>query len=392
MSIFDGMDLFVKNLPPSMTEKQVYQRFKPDLEKAGVKAFQCQKGRGKTVATISILDSDKAAKFLKIHGQVVVPGAGKPRPAQRQLWHMNKPVYFHASNHQTDKYVLSSLQRQEIETQTKQQRRQQRNAPAEIISQDKRTFNINHCAVGQYDYIGNDDLVHVRHFESSLTGSLAFTSRQIFVSLRYPLQGRQQSDEYHIEIPYLAIESYTISARHQGSLTFSLRSAPKMFRKVAEEEEMETMLALLRITKPGMRPKRNPVERERVRGITQLHETIASACLSYRFRLVDASDIDAIQRLKQLSEIPAPIMMTIRSVTQRAFLAQLSALNAALAVEKPFSFALRFQMQKLAWNGKPQTGPLKLQARADECVRLSQPGYCCQIVYGPETRTKLHRQ
>lgn len=344
------MDIFVRNLPESMTEKQLTRYFSVPFSRFGLATFQCTKAKGKKFATVTVLDVVKGNRFLSVHGQIA-DGIGKPVKAKQQLWHMNLPVYCQISRDKPDRFLISSLQRQEKASRPINQ--ESRQDQFQSGGSAKRSFSICQVSIGQLDY-ERDDLIFVKQYQQTISGSLTFTSRQVFVTLHQPTQNHGQTQEHHLEIPYSSIQSYIASSKQQFSLTLSLFAAPRIFRKLTDMNTLQNFLASLGIDSSSTLGQKGPqVERQRVRGLDGLHEAIISSCLCYRFRLLDPQDMGAVYRLKKSSEVPSPISMSFRSIFQSNLATQLKRLQAALSdeVSPNIAFNLKFQMHKLALNG-----------------------------------------
>ena len=353
------MDIWVKGLTDSTTEKQVYLFFQPVLARFDVCVFRCEKKRGKGHAVITIADEEKAQKFLSRHGQKK-PGPASFSYVASKLFHMNRPVYCCRSSTIPDKYMLLSLQRRE-----KEQRLSLKTitfSKSQKTNKLQRSFNLSNLWCGQYDY-EDSQLVFAGYHQAAIIGRLVFANRKIFVSFHafQPFTG--SNPQIHLEVPYFTVESYTTGSIQHPFLTFALRVAPKIFEKIGErnpsnflnrENSIIEDLISLRLSTKTPKDKERYGRRVRLRSINKDHEAMAGSCLCYRFQLQESTDIGLVQELRQVAEIPDSISMAVPFARwMPSFTTQLTMLNTTLAKESPQSlpFDVRFQFQRLAYNG-----------------------------------------
>lgn len=339
------MEVFVRNLPDSITEKQVRRYFGPILAKLEINTFHCQKLKGRGLATLTFLDVYKGKNFLLLHGQTKSGREGFVTVQQR-LFHMGKPVNCSESNKLPDPYLLQSLQKEENEKISASKNRKPK--PVQGRPRDlQRDFSILGISCGRWDYIERR-LVFYTHFHDQREGRLVFGRRALTVYLGskpYHLQAHQ------IEIPYNSVESMTIGNQANATITVSLAEAPKMYENVSQPDELNSLYDGMR--KLGFQHSQPSVKRKRIMAISKSHEVVVSSCLCYRFVMLQSSDILRIQALKRITGVPQIISWDTTVVTELKFPAQMTMLNSALAGPKysKFPFELKFQLQKLAQNG-----------------------------------------
>ncbi len=346
-----SMEVFVRNLPDSITEKQVRKYFKPILAKLEINIFHCQKLRGRGLATLTFLDVNKGQNFLLLHGQTKSGKDGFDR-VQQKLFHMRKPVNCTESNKLPDHYLLQSLQKEENEKIIAS--KNQKAKPGGRLQDLQRDFSILGMSCGRWDYIERR-LVFFSHFQDHRVGRLVFGQRVLTVHLSksYPYLPAHQ-----IEIPYNSIESMTIGNQSNATITFSLAEAPRMYEDFSPPDELNGLFS--RVKKLGLQNSQTNINRKRIMAISKPHEVVVSSCLCYRFVLRQSSEILRVEALKRMNVIPQCISWDTTVVTELRFPAQMTVLNSALGGPKysNFPYELRFQLQKLAQNG--YLSPLKV--------------------------------
>ena len=364
------MDIFLRNVPEQINEKGLRNHLQPFLSKFHIKTFKCHKAKGKCFANLIIADQAKAERFLATYEQ---PQTGRlgPQHSKPKLFVMNRAIAVHRGRRAPGQFVVSSLEREEKE------RTKSLNDPNYVRpSQQKgfrRTYAISELYCGQWDYEG-DHLVYSSYYELHKASRLCFGSRKIFVDIP---ESRQISTV--LEIPYHSVHSYITGSNQDPSFTFSLTTAPKIFKRIRTETSTEDMQELIsnlsavnlneshdvvaeaimvwkKQLTPGATNGRSCREldhRTRLPAIDQRHQYVAANCLCYRFKLKNADEISAVHKLRQLSEIPDSVPYPTHFSRHRSFASQMTRLNTLLAgpICRNVAFELKFQMRKLAQNG-----------------------------------------
>ena len=338
------MEVIVRNLHDQMTEKQVDNYFRPILERLGIKAYHCQKLKGKGCATLTFLDETKGQNFLRLHGQPL-PGKLGCDSVQKRLFHLGKPVNCSLSNKGPDEYLVKALRKEESDRYAKSQIKKPKIVPGKFdikgATDSQRAFELRSFNCGQWTYV-HGELAFSAYYIDSRLGRVAFGSRCLLIKLQpQPLN----IPEHQIEIPYNSVESFTVGSK-SASMTFSLSEAPRFY------EDLASNLAQA-VQKFQLRHVPQTFKRKRISAINEAHEKVVASCLCYRFLLAKPSDVHFIQRLKKFSEIPNSITWNTASVARNPFVAQLTSLNDALAGAEytTMPFDVKFQVQKLAQNG-----------------------------------------
>lgn len=349
------MEVLARNLPPGMTERYVKQFFNPFLDAVGIHTYQCQKTSGKTFAKLTFTDAEAGKRFLELHGQTI-PGRDGFATVRIKLFHFRKPVNISKSYHVPDKFLLSSLESEEIKRLSDNRTRASTN-PRNAIRPTKlrRAFDVRQIQCGQWTYRDNQQLVYASHFRDDRTGQMLFGRRCILIKLGPKAHNRYTTPGHQIEIPYSSVESFTIGTRTDLNVTFSLAEAPKLYAMPDEQDDDVSLATAMRgFGLQLQRPSRqvSPAKRTRITALSTWHGGVVGSCLCYRFTLSHMQDIEALQALKHAREVPQGIIWNSTAHTT-SFAAEMTELNNALTGKRfeTFSFGLKFQLQMLGHNG-----------------------------------------
>ena len=224
------MDIFIRNLPDQMTEKDVSRLLRPYFERVGISTWKCDKLKSKGCAIMTVVDIPKAQRFLQLHGQVQQTSAPKAR-VRNPIFHLNRLLFCSLSNKPIDTFLVKSLEKEDKEKKLKALVPRSAN-PETVEKHVIRTFEISQLRCGQWDYY-NNDLVFRDYYHLDLSGQVSFAPGGLFVTMasNEPFELGSQ-----LEIPYRTIDSYTTGSLKDPSLTFSLKEPPKIFRKIKSDE------------------------------------------------------------------------------------------------------------------------------------------------------------
>ena len=332
----------MRNLPLAITEKQVEKFFRPHLAKFSINTFHCKAFKGKASITcsaaITIADARKARDFLQAHGQA---GHGKEHfdKVKQKLFYMRKPVYCTEGTQPPDRFLISSLQRDEIE---KLHAKSRSSKPS--TTSLRRRFGIKTLYCGQWDYV-KEQLVFMSHYEDQRTGVMMF-GRQSIIIILHPARSTEPAQR--VEISYFDIESFTIGSSSNPTATFALCAPPKLYEELQAEDSLVEKMRSLSV---GNKPM--GFKRKRIMALRKGHELIVSSCLGYQVMMEKSSDISLLQALKRAQEIPENRILNTYNIPKHDFSTQWSRLNTALSRQDPptVSFEVKFQLQRLAQNG-----------------------------------------
>ncbi len=344
------MEVIVRNLHDSVTEKQVNNFFRNVLDKLGIKTYACQKLKGRGMATITIPDVNKGRQFLKMHGQTE-PGAKGFASVPVKLVHMGRSINCSVSNKSPDEFLLRSLKKDESDRYAASQSKKPRIVPGRGDenrgpgNHKRRAFDISSLKCGQWDYIGADP-AFVTYSQERKKGRMIFGPRSLLIKIwpQDPTSPLQQ-----VEFPYSSVHSMTVGPNKNPSITFSLAEAPRLFENLKTDVDIfQVALQKLAINKGSQE-----FTRKRITALSKEHETVVSSCLCYRIMLSNSADIAGVRALRHISEIPDSVSWDTSAVMKTPFAAQMTGLHSALSGSTygNLPFDLKYQMQKLAQNG-----------------------------------------
>lgn len=338
------MEIIVKNLPESTTEKQVRNLFRPYLAKLSIDSYHCNKLKKGGFATLTIGDAGKAAKFLMLHGQDG-PGWEHFSKVKTKIFHMRKPIYCSKSYQIPDPFLIQSLLREETKNLAKGY--QKTSSVSGQAGGLQRKFGIISLACGQWDYSGKT-LFFQTHFQDDRTGIMIFGNRFLIIDLK-PAHHSQPG--HRLEIPYNQFESFTIGPTSNAAVTFSLHAPPKLLESLELPNGENSLVAGLRNL--SVRTRQPTFKWKRITALNKGHEVVASSCLCYRVTLQHPNEISWLKMLKRIPEIPESIPWNTHNIKAFSLSAQLTRLNQALGGKEheKVPFGVKFQFQKLAQNG-----------------------------------------
>ena len=346
------MEVFVRNLPSTMTERQVRQFFEPHCSTLHIRTFGVDKHPNKPFARLTFIDTTAGSRFLENHGQAL-PGRDGFATVKVKLFHMRRPVNCNLSHNLPDKHLVASLQSQEAKRMTRLRNQGLHDGTIEQQAKKQRVFLMSSVFCGQWDYSSGRS-VFKSHFLAMRSGRILFGRRAVVLSLdttdaAIPAQ--------QIIMRYDSIESIVTGNFDRGnlSITFSLAEAPKLFEITEPHEDaiLASALQNLAILRPGTRVPYNPISRKRISALNKAHEAIVGSCWCYRVILSSALDMRALKALNKIQEIPRSTSSNTSVDNSTSFPIEMMKLNNALAggsyIQVPFG--AKFQLQRLAQSG-----------------------------------------
>ena len=351
------MEVFVKNLPDTMTERQVKKFFEPHLAKLQIYTFRVEKHTNKNFALLTFVEVSTGQRFLREHGQTQ-QGKNGFHQVKNKLFHMKRPINCTQSINNPDKYIISSLKEQELRRPTTGQSMYPNSTIPYKPPEMKRVFAINSVSCGQWGYSRQQPIFR-SHFHTMATGSILFGHGVVVLDLH---STGLNTPQQQIFIRYDSIESTVTGHPDQNNppISFSLTEAPKLYEKTSQPTESEILVQAMRtlaLQIPGHRTPYNPIKRKRISALNKNHKHVVASCLCYRVTLVNPLDMRSVQALEKIprNKIPRSIAFDtiMSSDPAHAFPTQMTKLNNALTGARfaLFPFAAKFQLQRLAQNG-----------------------------------------
>ncbi|CAK4030745.1 RNA-dependent RNA polymerase 1 [Lecanosticta acicola] len=348
------MDIFVRNIPPHMTIKELNYFFTGPLKDCGIDIFYAEKHRDKPTATITVLDVNCGQVFLNQYG--LPPNAPRHIKPLRRLHYADKLIICQKSNHEPSDFSLKSLHYEA----TQRAKAVVANTAPQHQNRNKQLnrFDVRELQCGMWDYEGSR-LAFTSHFTDNRSGKVIFGRKEAIVLIGPP--GANQS---RIDINYQDCFDINLGTYEEPSVTFNLGTAPRMYEISAQETLAAAMAALTMGSRKAQAPKKL-----RLSAINDFHARVAGTCFVYRVTLQDnrvLANIKALLRnaktsvLSYKTHFRYPLEPLENSFTRLA--TELTTQSAGRFGRKPFK--LRYQVERLAKNGllSPQKVMLLLPA------------------------------
>ncbi|KAI7382653.1 RNA-directed RNA polymerase [Hortaea werneckii] len=336
------MDIFVRNVPPQATNRQLERLFKGLLEECGTTTFHVEKFGGKQSAKLTILDIATGRVFLQHFG--VPQGSPLRVRAERPLQLHGKYLQCSPSRDPTSDFSLKSL-----ELEAKQQRANTAVASrdAKPIQKSKITrFDISLIQCGTWDYSGTK-LAFLSHWSGSTRGSITIGDREVALLL-----GTPGLDQKRIDFNLYSCENIVIGGSYTDpSLSFTLRFAPKFYRisSILDLDNLSAGMTALVLGPAAACTKSG--KKSRLLSIDDAHAKVASTCFVYRVQLTDSSMLGTVRSLiGNNPRKPPNVTMNTGAVCPSETLGR-SKVRLDIALRDVKDFKLRFQIERLARNG-----------------------------------------
>ncbi|KAI7090193.1 RNA-directed RNA polymerase [Hortaea werneckii] len=336
------MDIFVRNVPPQATNRQLERLFKGILEECGTTTFHVEKFGGKQSAKLTILDIATGRVFLQHFG--VPQGSALRVRAERPLQLHGKYLQCSPSRDPASDFSLKSL-----ELEAKRQRANIAVAlgDAKQIQKSKITrFDISLIQCGTWDYSGTK-LAFLSHWSGPTIGSITIGDREVVVLL-----GTPGLDQKRIDFNFYSCENIVIGGSYTDpSLSFTLRFAPKFYRisSILDLDNLSAEMTALVLGPAAACTKSG--KKSRLLSIDDAHAKVASTCFVYRVRLTDSSMLGMVHSLiGNNPRKPPTVTMNTRAVYLSETLGR-SKERLDIALRDVKDFKLRFQIERLARNG-----------------------------------------
>ena len=366
----------MKNIPDTMTERQVRKFFEPHLAKLQTYTFRVDKHANKNFALLTFITASTGQRFLQEHGQTQQGKIGFDR-VKTKLFHMRRPINCTQSTNTPDKFIISSLNEQELRRLSKAYSIDTKSTVLYKAPEVQRVFAINSVSCGQWGYT-NGQPIFRSHFYTMVTGRILFGHGVVVLDLE---SSAHHTPLQQILMRYDSIESTVTGHQDQNNppISFSLMEAPKLYEKISPPTENDVLVHGMRtmtLQLPGYRAPYNPVKRKRISALNTSHKNVVASCLCYRVTLVDRRDMRSIQALEKIPRNKIPQSIVFATVMSHdpahSFPAQMTKLNNALTGAKfaPFPFDAKFQLQRLAQNG--YLPPSRVVDLIDAILKLSK--------------------
>lgn len=224
------MDIFVRNLPPEATKKQIENFFREPLAECGITHCYAEKFLGKGLATLTVIDVTSGQRFLALYGEL--PNI---RAVKRLFWNGNR-VYCSESNKKPTDFSVRSL----AFDASQRAASSPSITSAQANGQNKRItrFAIKGLHCGVWDYTAGQ-LCFTTHFMDSRPGAVTFGLREAIILL-----GGSGTDQCRCDFSYHDCDAIALGSYADPSISFTLRIAPNFYRVSGEDVLAPALLAM----------------------------------------------------------------------------------------------------------------------------------------------------
>ncbi|KAB8342826.1 hypothetical protein FH972_022424 [Carpinus fangiana] len=346
------MDIFIRNVPPNASERQLRLVLKPALDAQGISTYLCQKATGKQFATITVHDRIGAEAFLSLHG--VPQHAPYKTKARSSLVMLGRELLCTEGRNTPHKLVIESLKRKDAEARKIQSssRYKSKRSAAATAAAAQHTFTIAALDNGIWDFEDTSIRYH-SSFELSCRGSLVLGKKSLVIVLP-PNDTSSNASTLQIRIEYLTIESIALAHDSTPNVSFTLNQSPNFYR-IREASDISTLLQGLSLDVPRQE------QRARVCGISPTHTKLSGLCLVYRVQLSNFPQLKSLEKTLRLMDGGPGVIVPDNSSPSihrdllkenELLLKHLSpATNSSGEGSDFVPFLLRFQLQRLVQNG-----------------------------------------
>ncbi|KAI7469590.1 RNA-directed RNA polymerase [Hortaea werneckii] len=334
------MDIFVRNVPPQATSKQLERFFQAPLEECGVKVFYVEKFEGKQFARLTTLDIAAGRVFLERFG--VPHESGLRVRAKRPLKLNGHYLQCSPSHNPSSGFSLKAL-----ELEAKQQRAGTTGASRDATATQNgkiTRFDISDNQCGTWDYAGTE-LVFISHWRGPMRGSITIGDREVAILLEVP-----GLDQKRIDFNFHSCESIVIDPGIDPSLSFTLKFAPKFYQVSSILDNLTVEVTALVLGPAAARAKSG--KKSRILSIDNAHAKVASTCFVYRVQLTEKSMLGQVRSLIGNNPRKPPTVTLNTATMSPSEKLQRSKELLDIELRDPRKdFKLRFQIDRLVRNG-----------------------------------------
>lgn len=339
------MDIFVRNIPEQASNKNLQTFFREHFRPFGIDDFHCQKLRSRGCATVTVLDEQKAQRFLKVYGN---SQSHDSHTNTKKLRYMDKDLFCVPSKSKCNETLLQTLRKDAKDRGDPTSRKQPATTTAARID---RSFDYISIQCGHWDYQAQD-LIFVSQAMDQETGSIKFGKRSVALVSQADGTGM---GKYRLDAPYSSILS--ISTGSLQDVTFTLCESPRIYQDPTSDHSLHSSLAALSLyQRAPIKPKRR-----RVTSFAGIDGSIISSCFVYRILMSNPAQFRRIcQLLQHAQELPRGISWPAAAITPRTtYATDMGRLTSALCNQYMLlDFDVQFQTQRLAQNGYLTPGRL----------------------------------
>lgn len=236
------MDIFVRAIPPSSSEKDLVKFFRSYFAEFGIITYEINKFRNKPLANITILEPTKGHLFLAKYGVYA-----------RTLTPLRMNGYYIKCS--VSHTVPTPIQLRTLAAESARQSEKLRDQSGRSQPRKERgaTHGISSLACGVWTY-KDDRLVFQPHFFDSRSGRIVFGARQAVILLQ---PDGQSADR--IDINYYNVDTVLIGDPIDPTISLTCVCPPKFYQQAPDNTtELNALLARLNVNLQRPLPQQQP--------------------------------------------------------------------------------------------------------------------------------------
>ncbi|KAL8932069.1 MAG: hypothetical protein Q9216_006976, partial [Gyalolechia sp. 2 TL-2023] len=334
----EGLEIFVSDVKKGTSSTDLKRFLAPLLKPFSILVFEVRIHRlkseaAKTTATLTTHKAIEGDNFLRRYAKLRVP--------LRELQFNGFQLAFRRSKFEPNELLVRVLRREEKELILEGYDPSGVEIPFTHGDSPHREYLVSSVACGNWEYIGPQP--HYRpYYETSVDATATFGDRcfvinystdrgaddQSFEALNYTSLEVQQCESsvvlYEVQFQYSSLTSIVIDPKADPSIICTVSEGPKIW-----------------------------ANRIRCIGLQGLPIEVSTSCQVYRLRLANAADISNLLYLERTKAFPQCTILRVKDVYfDLPFVDQIRKLKQEMEASRHnLSFAVKFQVQKLAQNG-----------------------------------------
>ena len=339
------MEIFIQNIPPRISVKQLRTRLKGPLHELGVRAFDVQVFRKGGNGKLILPTVELGERMLRLYGGNQHRGTGRQwyhgNQHGKTIEYLSKNLRFSLSKQHPDRFTVSSLRDQHLQILEEEAKPKNLHDNAQT-----RKFKVDGIECGSWDVKEDAPPVFNSYYSVKRPGYIIFGRNGVRATLVWEEQDFVDVTlEYVVFLPYFAMETVTVGGSNSSQhITFTLTIAPNFYRKTNIGESID--LASLSLGSEGPIAKRTM--RDRVSSLGSDHAVVAAFCFVYRFPLDRYVSLKNIQRLGEHRGVPAIDQLITHYKPGSGFGNEF---RLTLTAIQSFEFPVAFQLTALLANG-----------------------------------------
>ena len=323
----------MRNLPADLTNDGLRVQLEPFLKRLNIDKYTCEKPKKKKTGKIVFSNSGDGQRFLRTHGQEVLPSRGARPRFKSNLHFMETNVYCTRSTSQPQELALKSI----IHSAEQRPSIVEEQGPG--VSFNLTDFSCGYCAFVEHQ------LAYFPEVHWSNKGIVRFTKRSMIVNL---------DNKAQIRISLKTVVDLVWS--NSGLLTLTLSSVPLFFSNDNNPvDAVTTMFSATNLTGQSSSSTTQQTS-TRLCSLGREHSQVVGQCLVYQFNVPPVDLPIKLRKLEincELAVIQHSLLVYKTFSDAGSFPMQLLALKDQLSrytQNNSLPFGILFQLQALAYN------------------------------------------